>query len=178
MGGFRETGLSQWLTMGVVQLSSRTSALLVGALHNQAERREVPDWYLVPRHDAFAYREKIERFEKENPFAYSDRELKEFVEEAPLLLGAMSQLGDGRQCFGLVNGDMGPWNFIVEDDKVSLIDFTSLRLEHYAVNLSKIKDLCLAKDHFEMFLNGYRSVRSLPRDVLESLGLFSELYLD
>ena len=42
---------------------------LVGALHNQAERREVPDWYLVPRHDAFAYREKIERFEKENPIA-------------------------------------------------------------------------------------------------------------
>ena len=151
---------------------------MVGELHNQAERREVPEWYRVPRHDASAYRDKIVRLAKENPFAYSDRELKEFVEEAPLLLDTMAQLGEGRQSFGLVNGDMGPWNIIVEDNKVSIIDFTSLRLEHYAVNLTKIRDLCLREEHFEMFLDGYRSVRSLSQDVVKSLRLFSELYLD
>ena len=74
-------------------------------------------------------------------------------------------LGEGREAFGYLHGDMSLGNLLVEHGKIGLIDFADSGFGHFAYDLATLLDFLEARTDYRELraaaLEGYRERRSL-----------------
>ena len=136
-------------------------------IHNLAEAFEEPDHFVRKRWD-------VDGLMGENLDVPVDRALSSLNAEQLVIINAAFKrvekaadiVGEGRDAFGLIHGDLHQKNYIFSNGEVGAIDFDTLGWGYYvydiAVTFSGLlhrKDLGTLR---EALLRGYRGERSLP----------------
>jgi Ser/Thr protein kinase RdoA (MazF antagonist) len=105
--------------------------------------------------------------------------------EMECLQTRLATLPTGPEAFGLVHYDFELDNLFWNDEQAGVIDFDDCARYWLAADVAyalrdlyhdHARDLDLADPRFQVFLGGYRAVRSLPDDILQHLGLFVRLH--
>ena len=154
------------LTPGVMHQIGR----LVATLHEIAKGYAFPDasnhfrhTYCFHRPLILAHREWIAEHEGE----IGPENLALLHRAIDWLLEVFEQIGETRENFGFIHADLHLGNFLVQEGKVSVIDFDQVGRGHYLYDIA-----CLMVDLFEQpeelalrwrnFKSGYATVAELP----------------
>ena len=155
----------------------RAAGRIVAAIHNQSSRWNVPDSFQRHRLD-------VEGLMGENPFwgpfwdfPQMGKKQREVIESArQTITQELSRLGHSNETFSLIHADLHPYNLVVGDDGLHVIDFDDAGFgwHHYelAVALYRYQD----DDRFSAIraglVDGYREVRPLADSAVDMLPMF------
>lgn len=107
---------------------------------------------------------------------FSAEDLDLFAAAAQRIQMTVEELGEDRDVFGFIHGDLHQWNYLFHGEEVRAIDFDDCGWGYYAydmaVPLSYLEDRKELPALQEGFLTGYQQVRPLPRCFHEYLDVF------
>lgn len=107
---------------------------------------------------------------------FSAEELAVFATAARRVRTTVRELGESRDVFGFIHADLHQWNYLFHGDEVHAIDFDDCGWGYHAydmaVTLSYLEESAAFPALEEAFLDGYQSLRPLPRSYAESLPAF------
>ena len=149
-------------------------AATVAKLHRHAERFRVATTTGIRRFDADYF------FPTDySPLAARDRKL--LAQLARRTRAAMRDLGEARERFGLIHGDLGPANWIFHGGAARPIDFEEFGVGYFLFDLVQVlwthsmwRDY---DDHLSRLIEGYELIRPLHHDERRHLPLFQTLPL-
>jgi amino acid adenylation domain-containing protein len=136
---------------------------LMARLHRHGERFAPPSGFVRPRYD-------LDRLLG----GAADGGL--LAEAAGIVRPEIAGLGEGRDLFGLIHGDLQVTNFLFSAGRVAAIDFADSGWGYYPYDIAS--SLLPSWGHrdfpalLEAFLRGYRQVRPLPAAQVEKLEVF------
>jgi Ser/Thr protein kinase RdoA (MazF antagonist) len=143
-------------------------------LHEQARRFRFPRSFVRPRWDhagLFAPPETALGWDRLTP-----RQQKLFETVAQRLDEITRRLGNGREVFGLIHGDLIFPNVLFHCGDVRPIDFDDCGLGYFLYDIAILLDRIEMREDYpalrEALLDGYRQVRRLPADQEAYLDLF------
>jgi Ser/Thr protein kinase RdoA (MazF antagonist) len=139
---------------------------LMARLHRHAERFAPPAGFARPRYDLdrlLGTGEAIPPGSGGELLAAQDREILDRA--AAAVRRDLSPLGEGRDAFGLVHGDLQVTNYVFHQGQVGAIDFADFGWGYYLYDAATLLlPLWERRDFAELadaFLRGYRQVRPL-----------------
>ncbi|HEX3127501.1 MAG TPA: phosphotransferase [Thermoanaerobaculia bacterium] len=107
---------------------------------------------------------------------FSAEDLAVFEAAAQWVHKAVEELGEDRDVFGFIHGDLHQWNYLFHGNEVRAIDFDDCGWGYYAydmaVPLSYLEDQKTFPALQEAFLAGYQQIRPLPRRFADYLDVF------
>lgn len=173
--GSVEDGLGD--DVGVIEHIYSEIGRVAAKVHNQAVSWEVPAEYERHAWD-------IDGLLGENPFWGPFWELEALTEEQRgLILEAREKIREGLTAFGqgaedysMIHADFVPENFLVDGDKVSIIDFDDAGFGWHLFEIATALYFIQGDPSYEIardaLIQGYREFRPLSDEKLASLPLF------
>jgi amino acid adenylation domain-containing protein len=156
--GTRYAALFRWLDgqapgMAPTAADCRRFGELMARLHRHGERFAPPAGFVRPRYD-------LDRLLG----GAAERAL--LAEAAGIVRHEIAGLGEGRDAFGLIHGDLQVTNFLFSEGRVAAIDFADSGWGYYSYDIASSLLPSWGYRDFpaleEAFLRGYRQVRPLP----------------
>jgi len=107
---------------------------------------------------------------------------------ANALIEEINSLPKDRDSYGLVHGDLGPGNFLIDEDRINVFDFSDCAYTWFVNDIGAALTFAMwfgqrndagydfAGDIFEHFLAGYLSANQLDAYWLSRIPLFLRLY--
>ena len=156
----------------------RRAGSFVGRLHLRSERQPFPDDFTRPKlwrwERVFGERSRIW-----DRGTYSPGELGVFRAAAGIIRRDLEELGDGRDVFGVVHGDLNLGNYVFRDGDVGVIDFEHSGWGYYLHDLTTTLSAVRSHPDSEAlqaaFLEGYRKNRVLPKEHRKYFGTFAAM---
>ena len=137
---------------------------LVGRLHQQSSKWQIPKGYNRPSRDAAYFENAVlalwPAVEDGRIDAWSYRTLQASI---AWLTGEICRLSPTRETFGLIHGDLHRGNFLLNKGQISLIDFSMSAFGYYAYDLGTCLSNIRTAFH-QIFLENYSQHFALPID--------------
>jgi amino acid adenylation domain-containing protein len=171
-GGERLAVLTRWVNGEMLggaldAPTCRRFGDFMARLHRHAERFAMPPGFARPRYDLerlLGAGTVIPAGTGDDLYTARDREILDAA--AALVRRELEPLGEGRDAFGLVHGDLQVTNYVFWQGQVGAIDFADFGWGHYLYDASTLLlPLWERRDFSELsdaFLRGYRQARPLP----------------
>lgn len=147
---------------------------VMAQLHEQSKQFEKPDNFDRTNFNGQFFQQRLDALitalEKSD---LSKEELKSFKTMAKQAMIKLNTLTPDKTNFGLIHADFHSGNYLIDGDKVNIIDFDNCGFGFYIYDLS-LALMELEESKRELFLTGYKSVITLPPayDELNQLFLF------
>src|SRR5262245_8653267 len=189
-GEARYVGLAEWTDgellaevlrhtgdVGVFERYFEQLGVLAARLHNQASRWSVPDGFKRHALDADGLLGEAPFWGRfwENP-VLSEDERKLVLKTRDRLHAMLERVGYDASTFSLIHADLHPGNLLVHGDQLAIIDFDDAGFGWHAYDMAvamiRYRDELTFPAVKRAFVRGYRTIRSLPDDVVELLPTF------
>jgi Ser/Thr protein kinase RdoA (MazF antagonist) len=153
---------------------------LLASLHRQAEHFAPPPHFVRPRHDWTELFRGGSVFEAStSPFTAHQSAL--FTAAGKRISSELGALTPSPEEYGLIHGDLQQTNYLFYKREVRAIDFDDCAWGYFsfdmAITLFEIADRPCGPAMRDAFLDGYTTVRPLPRDHDRRIELFTAVRL-
>jgi Ser/Thr protein kinase RdoA (MazF antagonist) len=180
--GFRPCVLLRWvegesLDRELVPEHLRSVGRTVAKLHSHAETFRWPEEITPPRRNATLMSEVLD--EDLLRVHYAEDELDLFREAIELVAVTMTRLRDGPTVAGVIHGDLHRRNVLFHENEARMIGFETCRWGYYAYDLAVahrwIEGREASDELTAALLDGYRTIRDLPKEVEQYVPVFAAL---
>lgn len=173
--GSVEAGVQGDLTS--IRNTYRTVGELAARLHNQAAAWQPPPWFTRQAWDEAGITGGQPIWGRFWELASLSRDERRLLESARARVHAeLIAYGKSDHTYSLIHADFAPENLLVNDDRVSLIDFDDAGFGWHLFEIATTLYFIHGEDYFDAardaVIEGYRSCRPLPDQQLEYLPLF------
>lgn len=137
---------------------------IAGKLHRFASRWRIPRGFSRPLRDAAYFETMLAHLDvavQDGRIAVAD--FSKLQEALSLLLAVTKKVRQGRQLHGLLHGDMHKGNFLYDQGKIKIIDFSFCSFGHYLFDLA----ICISdtrRDLRPTVFDTYRQSFPLPQN--------------
>lgn len=148
-----------------------------GRLHNHAKTWKRPAGFVRQKWDLEGLAGEAPLWGRFQSLQALSKDQTQLIDQARLkVIDHLEDFGTAEDRFGLIHADMMPENVLVHEGQPCLIDFDDCGFGWYLYDLATLLAFELAEDSFPRTLadwvEGYRSVASLPDEHLEKLDIF------
>lgn len=154
----------------------RSLGIMLGRMHALSETLKLPHWFTRPRYDIDWINLKVEKAFGTDYKLYSSRELEKLSTVSSRFSRFAAEHGEGRHVFGLINLDFEPHNIVISETQPCPIDMVHLGFGYYISDILNVSR-CFDTDEQPIFFEGYKEIRSLPKDYRQQFALFDDIGL-
>jgi len=155
----------------------RQLGAMAARVHNQAEHWQAPAGFKRQHWDADGLlgTEPLWGRFWEHPLISDEQ--RPLIFKARIVLGELlKQLGQSKDCYGLIHADFLPENILMKDGELRLIDFDDCGYGWHMFEMATSVFPKIAEPYFdtlvEAYVEGYRSERAFPDEYLEIFPAF------
>lgn len=155
----------------------------VARMHNFSEEYSEPKGFVRPRWDWDNLLGESRLLWSLGKEVFSEEQMRTLASVTERIRMTLRRLGETNDIFGIIHGDLQPDNFVVHNGVMYVIDFDHCGYGYYLYDLA-LTYIHLRQAYPESYqamrvalLEGYQSVRSLPRDEPDLLEVFVSMRL-
>lgn len=149
---------------------------ITARLHQHARSWTRPSWFRRPRWDVRTTLGDRPHWGPWQSSVTDADELKQLERLAEVVTARLRRFGEGAERFGLVHADLRLANLLVDDDRITVIDFEDCGLSWYlydlACALTFSEGRADVRELVALWVDGYRRVEHLSADDEKEIGTF------
>lgn len=152
------------------------AGVLMGRLHEAAERFEAPSHFVRPAWGAESFTRDVAKLERYYGRFLSEEGWKLYKNAVEKVVAQLATMPQHPHSFGLIHGDLHIGNMVFIQDTPYAIDFGRCGYGYYLYDMAG-SILGLWPKHRWKFIQGYESVRKLEPDYIRYLECFFVMFM-